>query len=718
MNRSGLLSTCSALLLTATAARAVGPSGAYSGAYTCGLETIQIQFTVNTLLPDGTLGATIVFQPASVGRQLAFRVKGQFTTSTNHFQVLPMRWETRPVPGGHPMFGLEGQYDSAAETLSGNTMARGCGPVTLKRDAQKTEAIEEQAAARREEIRNAPQSAASTGKPPEACLAFLRWVSRATEEYSETYKADTLDQLHLKLLNLYEDAYFVPFFGKPVDQMTRDDLATINANMEVCNNSPRFHAQFNSGLMGQFLLAFRPGAAPRAEVRAARGAGRGGRVGGDEVPDNRRNRDVAERRKVREMFHGIVDQLSTIPASGEAYPQAVALDKTGRKPFAVLWPSEFKTFETTSAAARRRSGEVLLVSRVSAAIAGARTRDTILRLDQVAAENHELFLAVGPEIGKREDSRLSAALHQGLVGLMADERKHVDGFGSGLSAVEGGARWHREFNAVYARVAADEVVKATLAHFAERRASDLSAAASQIAALIGKATNGADLQGVEGRYVLESDRPLPAAAPVFSALVEKRWQVARDVELLRFSDWEKKHMVPNTIRISVENEHIPPPTDREVGLAFLRSYAHNGGRITGPNTVTYAMGLGIAAAVIEIKNSKVDSCVEKESQYECTYRVWPHISVGQDLKDLLGRSIQADMLNAQYGYLNNLEPKPVSDRFHVEITGWVSPTLDRKIQANALSFWQDLAKDMAAASCAHRIATGDRTAFNDPACNR
>ena len=433
MNWTHLISRCCALLLTVAAAWAAGPSGAYSGVYTCGQETIQIQLTINTLLPDGTLGATIGFQPASVGRQLAFRVKGRFTTSTNRFQVLPMRWETRPVPVGHPMFGLEGAYDPATETLNGNTMNRACGPVTLKRDAEKTEAVQEQAEARIEEIRNAPQAAASTGRPPEACLAFLRWVSRATEEYSATYKTDTLDQLHPKLLNLYEDAYFVPFFGKSVDQMTREDLAPVNANMEACSNSPRFRAQFHGGLMAQFTLAFRPGVAPRAEVRAARRAARGGRVGGDEVPDNRRNTEVAERRKVREAFHRLVDQLHAVPASGDSYPQAVALDKAGRKPFAVLWPSEFKTFETASAAARSRSGEPLLVSRVSAAIAAAKSRAAILRLDQVAAENHELFLAVGPEAGKREDSRLSAALHQGLVGLMADERKHIDGFGSGLS---------------------------------------------------------------------------------------------------------------------------------------------------------------------------------------------------------------------------------------------------------------------------------------------
>ena len=616
------------------------------------------------------------------------------------------------------MFGLEGAYDPATETLNGNTMNRACGPVTLKRDAEKTEAVQEQAEARIEEIRNAPQAAASSGRPPEACLAFLRWVSRATEEYSATNKTDTLDQLHPKLLNLYEDAYFVPFFGKSVDQMTREDLAPVNANMEACSNSPRFRAQFHGGLMAQFTLAFRPGVAPRAEVRAARRAARGGRVGGDEVPDNRRNTEVAERRKVREAFHRLVDQLNAIPASGDSYPQAVALDKAGRKPFAVLWPSEFKTFETASAAARSRSGEPLLVSRVSAAIAAAKSRAAILKLDQVAAENHELFLAVGPEAGKREDSRLSAALHQGLVGLMADERKHIDGFGSGLSAAEAGTQWYKEFSAVYSRVATDEVVKATLAHFTERRARDWSAVAPQVAASIAKAANSANLQNVEARYVLESDRPLPASAPVFSALVEKEWQIARDVELLKFSDWEKKHMVPNTIRIFVENEHIPPPTDREVGLAFLRSYAHNGGRITGPNTVTYAMGLQISATVIEIKNSKVDSCVEKGAEYECTYRVWPHISVGQDLKDLLGKSIQADMLNAQYAYFNSLEPKPITDRFHVEITGWVSPTLDRRIQTEALFYWQELAKDASAVGCAHRIAIGDRTALGDPACNR
>ena len=123
-------------------------------------------------------------------------------------------------------------------------------------------------------------------------------------------------------------------------------------------------------------------------------------------------------------------------------------------------------------------------------------------------------------------------------------------------------------------------------------------------------------------------------------------------------------------------------------------------------------------AVFELKNSKVQQCVEKDGQYECRYLVWMKISANDGMKDFLGKSIQADMLNAWYARLNSLEPKPATDSFHVESTGWVSPTRDRKIQADALSYWEGFMEDVKSASCAARVARGDRTAMVDPGCAR
>jgi hypothetical protein len=138
-----------AVLLTVAAAWAAAPSGVYSGSSTCAQGTNPLQFTVNAVQPGGAIVATVTFEPLSSGRSLEFYVTGSLTTS-NRFVFLPTRWKTRPAPG-IPMFGLQGVYDPASETLTGKVTSRPC-EVTLRRDAGKTEAIHAETKEREQEI--------------------------------------------------------------------------------------------------------------------------------------------------------------------------------------------------------------------------------------------------------------------------------------------------------------------------------------------------------------------------------------------------------------------------------------------------------------------------------------------------------------------------------------------------------------------------------------
>lgn len=361
----------------------------------------------------------------------------------------------------------------------------------------------------------------------------------------------------------------------------------------------------------------------------------------------------------------------------------------------MLWPSEFKLFESTLADAKRRSAQPLLDGRVTAAIAAATDRDAILHLDQVAAESRELFQAIDSEAASREYDRLAGALHRGLETLMAGERRRIDGFGSGLAAVEAGARWHNEFDTYYLRVSSDPAVQAVLAQFEQRRHRDLRAWSALVAAEIRKAATAAELQATTARYVLESDRAAPEAAPVFTALVERRSKLARDEELARYSDFERQHMIPNTLTIDLSGiKALPAPTEREIGLVALRSCAANGGTILGPDSVAFA------GAIVRVKRVEVAGCTKGDGIYECRYRGFLHFSMGDGMRQFLGKSIQADMLSAQYAAWNDAEPKLVSDRFTVSTRGWFSPTLEQKILHNTITVLQGFASDAKSVLCA------------------
>lgn len=686
------------MFLLVCSAEAAAPSGVYSGVYECRQRSIPLRLALSELLTDGTLGAVISYELPGVGRgprEPAFQAAGRFTASTGEFELQPVRWTVRLAGPGPGMFSFKGVYDATADVIRGRSTDPACGPVELKRDSERTAQLQahlgsgqEEAQARLDQIRSAPPEAARSGRLPEACLALLRWVSRAKEEYGDALKTETLGELHPKLINLYEDAYFVPFFGRPIDQMTREDLVVIKTTMDQCGNSPRFRADFQGGLVSLFRPVFNPGAIPPP---VARRAGRGQMAERAE----RRNDEAVERRHVREQFHETVDRLKALPGTAESYPTVVALEKSSRPVFAALWPSEFKAFETTLSDARRRSAEPLLDSRVSAALAAATTRDGILYLDQVAAENRELFLAVSQEAANREYERLATALHRGLASLMAAEQKRIDGFGTGLAAIEAGVRWHQEFETLYLRVANDEAVESALAHFKERRQRDLRAASALLAAEIRKSATSAQLQATTVRYVLETDRAIPESAPVFSALVERRWKLARDQELAKYSDFERQHMVPNTLTIEYQGV-VPAPTEREIGLSVLRALAHNGGTILGPDSASFS------GAIIEVKRVAAEGCAKSDAAYECRYKVFVHFAMSEGMRNLAGKSIWADLLTQRYESLNSAEPHAVSDRFVLSSTGWFSPTLEHKIQQNTLSVFQGLADDAKAVHCAKR----------------
>lgn len=521
-------------------------SGVYAGNYVCGQQTFPLRLTISSQ-PDGTLAGVFAFQPVGGAPrglvETAYSLRGRYTPGTGHFQLLPGRWVGRP-PIGYSMVGIDGTYDAAADTLRATISDRRCGAVDVKRDASQTALFQQKTEAQAEEMRNVPSSSAASGKPPESCLAIIRWSSRFEQEYSGTNWRNTpVDMLGPKFINLFEDDYFVPYFGKPYDQMSQTERMQIGRGaMRECAISPPFRPRFQAGLLSLLERPFLLPAGGLSEASANR---------------------VMERRRVRQEYRQTVDQLKALTAAADSYPKALTMEGRGRAAYTVLWPSEYKNFETTVDQTKRRTAEPLLVARVGAAIAGAQNREGFLKLDQVAAENRELFSAVGPEVAKRENERLAAASRQGLQRLMVDERKRVDAIGAGLAGLEEGARWYRDFNANYQKALTEESVRATLIHFTERREHDLRANSAPLEAAIRKTAGGGELDAVLARYTAPSDRSGSAGAPTFAVVAEQQKKFT-DQALAKLSEAERKRDVqtsrpqtPLNAGISLEGYNVP-----------------------------------------------------------------------------------------------------------------------------------------------------------------
>jgi hypothetical protein len=485
----------------ATATGAAGIAGVYTGTYVCPEKT-PLRLTL-TLQPDGTLAGIFAFRPRAnrLGvTEEAYNLRGTYEQSTGRFRLKAVSW-VAPAPVRALSPAIEGAYDASTDSLTARFTGLRCGDFEIARDAA-TAGLE-----RRnrpiDQLGDVPASAAVSGKPPESCAAILRWSSRFDREYENTnWRNMPVDAVIPKMVNQFADDDFVPYFGKPLDQMTQEERLRIARTMRECQDLPQF-GQFSRGILpglrNQFALP-----APPALAR------------------------MGERRKVREELRRTMDQLAGLPPTADSFSQVPAIEANGKKAFAVLWPSELKSFETAVAASRQRMAEPLLSQKVTAAIAGAGTRDAVLKLDQVAVENRALFAAVGPEAARRENDRLAGALRQGLERLMSEERRRIDSFGSGLAAVEAGARWHREFSAAYSKVLNDESVRATLAHFADRRERDLRASSAQLAADIRKTANDRELGVLAVRYTSAADRNGPAGSALLGAVAEQEKKFAAE----------------------------------------------------------------------------------------------------------------------------------------------------------------------------------------------
>lgn len=161
-----------------------------------------------------------------------------------------------------------------------------------------------------------------------------------------------------------------------------------------------------------------------------------------------------------------------------------------------------------------------LAERARTGIAGASGIDGLATLMKLRREIGErrLQASLGPL-----QADLSAGLQRVAGEVAADERRRLDGLGSGAVTLERGVQWQHDYQQRIAPYAADfPELRALSAEFEQRRAQAYQAGRTDLVAQVERTQSAAELEQWVSRTTLPGDAGQPAAAAVLAKVDERR----------------------------------------------------------------------------------------------------------------------------------------------------------------------------------------------------
>lgn len=485
-NRVLTLGICLLATLSVTA-HAAEIGGVYTGHYICAQGYTPLSLAI-AASPDGALSAVFSFQPPGGAprgvKETAFSMKGRYTAATGQFQLTPDRWMT-VAPIGYRMVAVAGTYDSRTDTLQARIAAPGCSSVEVRRDATLSAQLQSQVQTTAQQMQNLPPGSIAAGQFPESCLAFMSWTSRIEQEYPDVDMYRTvLEAVYPRLLNLFEDQYFTRFFGSPYDKLSVQDRARVGTQvMRQCFTNP----QYGHSLTWQRQLD-RPFILPAGSFSQAHVMG-----------------GVVERRRLREELRSATGQVNALPPTSESWEKALGFESRA-KAFSVLWPSEYKGFDTAVNDAKRRAAAPAMEARLQPLLASAQGFEGLEALEQFASQQANLFASLDGEAGSRYRQQITAKTNALLGGLLAEERSRMDALPSGLPGLERGAAWYQQFQGRFNR-RGGPMVQELERTFLLKRSQLLNAAQPELARLIERAKSPEEVSSIMSRFVpLPTDR--------------------------------------------------------------------------------------------------------------------------------------------------------------------------------------------------------------------
>jgi hypothetical protein len=290
------------------------------------------------------------------------------------------------------------------------------------------------------------------------CAEFLKWSQQL--EHAFPGKDLFHSNLAAMVVPLFDDPAFVPFFGKPFDQMTVEErTAYLRTTISACLNST--HRRDFSWQMNVLRMPFVPNAPPHNPYSATQ--------------------LIIELKSLREARAGLkrlrAEITSMSPTSG-SYIRLTALQASANQFLPLVWPAEQNEFNASIASASSRFASPTLREKVDGLLASAKGYDGLVNLKQSASRYRDLFSAVTPQQKVQQQQRIDAKFPEIITQEMSEQKSLLEKSGPGASGLRDGVKWYEGFQK-YRDLGGPEVEAVSEAFHMKRRAQ-LSTAEGEI----------------------------------------------------------------------------------------------------------------------------------------------------------------------------------------------------------------------------------------------
>jgi hypothetical protein len=434
-------------------------TGVYIGTYITGQSLLNVELQIDRSSDEKSVeGVFLCYTPGSTAKESlgSAKLKGEYDPQKQVLTLTAYQWSQ--ALGAQNLSGLTGSFEPNTGKISGNLLPEKEASFEAMRDSARTAQRQADVNTAARQFSEAPTLIWDARGADERCRVILHWVSRLEREYPKVDFYHTPDVEAIpKIINLFTDECFVPVFGKPYEQMGKDDRERIKRMLRECWLDPNFGPQFTwhkGYLEYPFVLEIGTNMS-HALVAPA----------------------VAFRRLKRNQLIQAMAELKAVPSTSDGFDRILSIqtEETVKKPEDVdlLWPSERSGFEEAVHVAKKRVAEGALTMRLDQTLADVIGYDGMIKLQQVVTANSELFELVPSAVRDRQNAKVGEKIHSELKPLMADERQRIDQLGAGGEALKNGCRWYAAFSQKYLSHFHDSEVDETLAHFDQRRQMDL-----------------------------------------------------------------------------------------------------------------------------------------------------------------------------------------------------------------------------------------------------
>ncbi len=223
-------------------------------------------------------------------------------------------------------------------------------------------------------------------------------------------------------------------------------------------------------------------------------------------------------------LQALTDELQALPVNEQGYARLGTIRQVGEAPMKAADRHVVTDYELALAGAE---------ARVAAPLQTVLVRDTIAQssghegLAQLARLSTDLQRRSPPSVTMREKLlQINVRMEQIASAMLAIERERIDKLGDGMQGLERGVQWQATFDVRYRPfAAAARPLNDIQAYFVGHRAAVLDSAHDEFASLARRATADEQLDALERRYLIASDRTSVTGAQLLSVIADQRHEI-------------------------------------------------------------------------------------------------------------------------------------------------------------------------------------------------